>query len=266
MDEPRQSIDYESNQPSTGQWILIAVIGFLALAGLITFVAGGYLTATSFVENRNQRVTEVAVTATAIAAEELRIIESASQWPLQLFETFDNNDNQWLDGPIDDEYATIELTVDGDYTWDIRSKQGFIWWIYPASEIVSDFYLAVDAVNRSSNRDAPHGLVFHLDEDRRVYYYFEIRETQLFSFWSNAGGAWEEIIEYTTSVAIRPGQLNRLEVVALENHFYFLINGELVADIQLPSATEGYAGVAAGLSYENQESIIVFDNFELRAP
>jgi hypothetical protein len=266
MDETPDQIDYESNQPSRGQWILLAVLGILALLGVITFLAGGYLTATAFLGARNQRSTETAATATAIIQEELKIIEVASQWPLQTFEGFDNNDNQWIEGSIDDEYATIELSIDGAYTWEIESKQGFLWWVYPASEMVVDFYLAVDAINLSSHRDAPHGLVFHLDEDERVYYYFEIRDTQLFSIWGNQRGSWEEIIPYTTSIAIRPGDINHLEIVALNNHFYFLINSELVAETQLPSATQGHAGVAAGLSYEDQESTIVFDNFEVRAP
>jgi hypothetical protein len=266
MDENPEQFDYKSNQPSTTQWILLALVGFLALAGMITFLAGGYFTATSFLGARNQRSTETAATATAIVQEELKIIAAASQWPVQLVEGFDNNDNFWIEGPIDDQYVSMELSIDGEYTWEIASKQGFIWWVYPASEMVADFYLAVDVINLSSHRDAPHGLVFHMDEDERIYYYFEIRDTQLFSIWGNQRGSWEEIIPYTTSIAIRPGDINHLEIIALDNHFYFLINSEFVAETQLPSATQGYAGVAAGLSYEDQESTIVFDNFEIRAP
>ena len=266
MNDLLEPQNYEQNQPSTRQWILIAVIGFMALLGIIIFLAGGYFTASSFLQTRSLQATETVAAATVVIQERLSIVESAAQWPLEMFEPFDDNENEWIDGTIDDEYATMELTIDGDYTWEISSKQGFVWWVYPTSDMVSNFYLAVDAINQSSNQDAPHGLIFGLNEENQAYHYFEIRDSQLFSVWSNNQGVWTEIVSYTTAIAIRPGEVNHLEVVSQADSFYFLINDELVAETSILSPTQGYAGVAVGLSYEDEQSTISFDNFELRVP
>ncbi|MBL6983543.1 MAG: hypothetical protein ISR58_20370, partial [Anaerolineales bacterium] len=203
-------------------------------------------------------------TSTVVAKEQK--VRSAAKWPLLLLEPFNNNDNEWLEGEIDDEYAQITMTINGTYSWEISSKQGFIWWVYPTSEIVGDFYLAVEVINPSSNRDAPNGLIFRISENGDHYYYFEVRDTQLFSVWANDRGEWAEIVPYTTSTAIRPSDNNHLEIIAQGDEHFFFINNELVAEKTILSSSQGYTGVAAGLDYEDEHSTIVFDNFELRAP
>lgn len=266
MDDLPESPKYENNQPTTGQWILIGVVGVLAFIGITSFVAGGYFTATTFLEGRSQRATETTAVATAVVLERFEVIDRAAEWPLKLFDPFNDNENEWIDGTIDDEYALMDISINGDYTWEISSKQGFVWWVYPSSNMVDDFYQAVDVVNTSSNRDAPRGLIFRLSEDEQAYNYFEIRDTQLFSVWANNQGAWTEVIPYTTSTAIRPGEINHLEVVSQNDAFYFLINGQMVGDAKITYPSIGYAGVAVGLSYEDEQSTITFDNYEFRAP
>lgn len=266
MDDSTESPNYSANQPTTGQWILIGVIGVLTIIGITSFLVGGYFTAASFLDGRNQRATETSVVATAVVNESLEVIERAAQWPLEIYDPFNDNQNEWIDGTIDDEYALMDISINGDYTWEVSSKQGFVWWVYPSSNMVADFYLAVDVINSSSNRDAPRGLIFRLSEDEQAYNYFEIRDTQLFSVWANDRGGWTEIIPYTTSTAIQPGEVNHLEIISQNDNFYFLINGQLVADATITFPSQGYAGVAVGLSYADEQSTISFDNYELRVP
>lgn len=266
MDEIPESPNYSENQPTKGQWILIAVVGIVALLGIVTFLAGGYFTAASFMDGRSQQAAETDAAATAVVNKRLEVIGGAARWPLELFDPFNDNENDWIDGTIDDEFAFMDVSINGDYTWEISSKQGFVWWVYPSSDMVDDFYLAVDVINTSSNRDAPRGLIFGLTEDYQAYNYFEIRDTQLFSVWANGQDGWTEIVPYTTATAIRPGEYNHLEVISQDDHYYFLINDQLVADATITYPGEGYAGVAVGLSYADEQSTISFDNYELRVP
>lgn len=266
MNEIEEKDKYQANQPTAGQWLLIAGIGLLALLGVIIFIGGGYFAASSFLAERGARATETSVIATTYVDERLDVIETASAWPVEMLETFNNNDNEWVEGKIDDEYATLNIYIDGIYSWDISSKQGFIWWVYPAVDLVNDFYLTVEARNESTNRDAAYGLIFRFSEDDNTYCYFEIRDTQLFSVWKNDNGNWTEIVPYTTSTAILPGVTNTLEIISQDDQFYFQINGELVAETTIYDPAQGYSGVAVGLSYADESSKIIFDNFELRAP
>jgi len=218
------------------------------------------------IRSENEQATATAAAGTAVVAARAQAIRSAEKWPLVLLEPFNNNDNEWIDGEIDDEFAEITVTINGTYTWEISSKQGFVWWVYPTSDMVDDFYLAVDVINPSSNRDAPNGLIFRILEDSDFYYYFEVRDTQLFSVWASNPDGWEEVIPYTTSTAIRPSENNHLEIIAQGDEYFFYINDELVAEKTLLAPNQGYSGLAAGLSYEDEQSTIIFDNFELRAP
>jgi len=258
--------NYTSNQPTSRQWLLIGGIGLLALCGIITFLAGGYYTLNSMLVTRNTKATETAAAATAIVVAREQTIRSAEKWPLLMLEPFNNNENEWIDGEIDDEYAKIDVTINGTYRWEITSKQGFVWWVYPTSDMVEDFYLAVDVINPSSHRDAPNGLIFRISADGDFYYYFEVRDTQLFSVWANDQGSWTDIVPYTESTAIRPGENNHLEIIAQGDEYFFFINNQLVAERTILAPSEGYSGLAVGLSYADEQSTIVFDNFELRAP
>ncbi len=266
QDPINEQPSYESNQPSTRQWILIAAIGLIALIGVITFVGGGYFTATRLLTERNSRLTATAAAATAIVVAEEQAIRSAAKWPLLLLEPFNNNDNEWIDEDIDDEYAEISVTINGVYKWVSRAKQGFVWWVWPTSDPVGDFYLAVEAQNQSDLRDAQYGLIFHFNEETEGYNYFEVRDSQYFSVWNYDLNGWTELIPFTLSSAIKPGKNNFLEVIAQDDAYYFLINNEVVAETSIDSPAVGYVGVAIGLSNEGEESTIVFDNFELRTP
>jgi len=258
--------NYEANQPTTRQWVIIAAIGLFALCSIIVFLAGGYFTATSFLEDRNIHATETAAAATAVVVAREQAIQSAADWPLVLLEPFNNNDNEWVEGDVNDEYADITVTINDVYTWETKAKQGFVWWVWPTSDSTSDFYLAVDVQNQSDNRDAPYGLLFRYSDETEAYNYLEIHDTQYLSVWNYDLGEWTELIPSTLSTAIRPGENNHLEVIAQRDYFYFLINGEIVGETTISNPSEGYAGVAIGLSYKGEESTIVFDNFELRAP
>lgn len=259
---PESDFNPESNQPSTLQWVVIGVVGFVAICGLLLFLSGTVFTIFSFGEREKARAEETAVAATAVIDARDQLIIDASRWPIVLFDTFDDNQNEWIDGEIDDEYSTIQVTIDGVYQWEATAKQGFAWRVWPESDLTSDFYLAVDAQNLGDNVDAQYGLIFHEEDD--AYFYWEIIDTQHFRFFSYQN-SWIELIPSTYTEAIRPGAMNHLVVMSENNEFQFWINDQFVGQANGSYPMQGQAGVAIGLSYEGEESFIIFDNFELRA-
>jgi hypothetical protein len=260
--EDSSGIDPKANQPSTLQWIIIGIVGFVAVCGFLLFISGTGMTIYSLGRQQQVQAEETAAAATAVVLLRDQEMIEASQWPVVVFDTFDDNQNEWIDGEIDDDYASIQVTINGVYKWDAYAKQGFAWRVWPLSDFTNDFYLAVDAQNAGDNVDAQYGLIFRNNDD--AYFYWEVIDTQYFRFFSYSGG-WNELIPSTYSDAIRPGEMNHLVVVSENDEYKFWINDQFVGEASGSFPSKGQAGVAIGLSYEGEESVIIFDNFELRA-
>ncbi len=260
--EPTPEFDPESNQPSTLQWVVIGIIGFVALCGFLLFVSGIGFTIFSFSKREQAQAEETAIAATEVVVNREQAKNAASEWPIVLFDTFDDNQSEWIDGEIDDEYSTIQVTINGVYKWEATAKQGFAWRVWPESDLTTDFYLAVDAQNLGNNIEAQYGLIFR--ENDGDYFYWEIIDTQNFRFFFYQN-EWVELIPSTYTEAIQPGEINHLVVLSENDEFQFWINDQYVGQASGSVPSSGKAGVAIGLSYNGEESTIVFDNFELRA-
>ncbi len=259
---PVPNSNFPENQPPAWQWLLVAGIGLLAICGVFSFVAGGVLTVSSWYEGQQAESTETAAAATAVVTEKYTALETASRWPLIIFDPFNDNTHDWIIGPIDDEYAQIEVTLAGRYVWNTTAKQGLVWRVWPGADIVRDFYLGVDVQNLGSNDDAQYGLIFHNDD--QSYYYFEVRDTGYGRVLLWDATNWTELIPSTYSEALRAGDVNRLEMVAENSRLLFFINGQFLAETWGRTPSQGQCGVAIGLSGAGEQSQIAFDNFELR--
>jgi hypothetical protein len=114
----------------------------------------------------------------------------------------------------------------------------------------------------SDNPEAQYGLIFRNNDD--AYFYWEVSDTQDFRVFSYQND-WIELIPSTYTEAIRPGAENHLVVVSVDDEYKFWINDQYVGRASGSYPSKGQVGVAIGLSYEGEESTIIFDNFELRA-
>lgn len=258
--------EWAQNQPPAWQWILIVGVAIAVLCGLIVFAVLGYRTYNQWRADRSQKATEEEASeiaeATAAALERTMAIEKAQGWPLLIEENFDNNQNEWMVGEIEDEYSKIRLTLDGSYLWEVTAKQGFVWRVWPRSDIVSDFYLAAEVQNQSRNESAQYGLIFRNNEN--AYFYLEGRDSGYFRLMLYDGQSWQDLISSTYSELIRPGIANKFAVAAVDDVFYVLINDVFVGQARGNFPSEGQVGVAIGLSGEGEGAIIGFDNFEFR--
>jgi hypothetical protein len=264
MNEENPVSSWDQNQPTFGQWGLIAGIIVILFCGAAGFLFFAYRTYSQWAEGRNQQATQVAATATAEVQYHIDIVNTAREWPLAFFDSFYDNENEWQTGEIDDDYTTMMTSINGRYIWEAEAKQGFVWRIWPQSDTVSDFYISVEAQNTSKNHNAQYGLIFHNNDGS--YNYLEIRDNQSFRVLNLYEQEWIELIPSTFSALIQPGEANHLEVVAQSGIFYILINGELVGQTSSSYPTEGQVGLAIGLSEVGETATIEFDNFEFRFP
>ena len=190
----------------------------------------------------------------------------ASDWPVVLSDPFGPNVNDWPVGDYSDERVTgNRLVTGGTYRWQAEALDGVIWWSIPDIASVSDFYLTAEARRVSGVEDGQYGVILRR-ADRDNYGLFKIEDSQYFKFSVRHEGEWETVIDWAEASAIRPGEVNRLTVIAEGSHFTFYINDEYVGEADDDRLTRGQSGLAIELLDAGDAATFEFDNFEVRAP
>ena len=203
-------------------------------------------------------------TATAQAVQAIAT-DSLSLWPTLFSDTFDSNKNDWIIGNGDDEFTTITREIkDGKYTWDVSSKQSVIAWVAADTKPVSNFHLTVELKQVSGSNQSDYGLIFREDADSNLYY-FGIDDEGFFCLLSY-DNEWTDMIEFTKSSVILPGETNSLTVIADGPNFIFFINDQLVGRMTDDHIPTGTTAVAVELFEADLQAVFEFDNFELRTP
>ncbi len=178
-------------------------------------------------------------------------------------DSFNSNVNGWRMGSRSDDYATIEWSlINGKYRWDVKAYKGVNWHVYPTNiETFSDLHLTVEAQQISGAENAAYGAVFRLiDGDN--FYYFTINN-QKYKFALQYKDEWISLIDWTTSSAIRPWEVNKIEVIAEGSYFRLLINDQFISDVYDDRLTGGKTGLAIELYTAGDTGVFEFDNFEI---
>lgn len=275
--------------PSRGErlrnWLLLVLIGVMALsvAGVVGVVGraifDGALLETSVTEAGAPPViaTQAVVVPTTVPTLAPTIVPvetplptntvvaaSPVAWTPVFSDAFDDNANDWVVGGYEDDWGTVTRVItDGLYTWNVTAFQSVGRWCLPEIEPTADFYLAVDAQRVSGPVDASYGMVFRHSEGS--YYLFSIRDDGFFNFNLWYGFEWSAIIDWTGTLAIRPGEVNRLAVQAEGTQFTFFINDEVVAQAESAQLSEGEAGLSV-LLVTPGDAVFVFDDFAILVP
>lgn len=272
-------------------WVLVA-LGVLLACGAV-FLIGGVLiqqsrraareaeaTATTSAkqtavaqDEATRAAVEAAATATAQAqatataeARPYMPLQEASAWPIVLADDFSAEGNGWSLGDYDDTLVDGSRSIDGGiYRWEAEAFDDFVWWSIPDTDELSDLYLAVDARLIDGVSDAQYGLIFRRDENKD-YYLFLVGDDGYYEFVRVSGGDWTTLVDWTESIAIKPGEVNRLEVVVQGSQFTFYINGGYVDEFSDDQLASGKPALVLGLKEAGDTSVVEFDNFELRAP
>lgn len=211
-------------------------------------------------ETGNQQATATAFSRQAVQAE-------AGRWQILLSDTFDENLFGWFTGTQEDP-ALASMTwaiADGKYTWQGKAASGFVWWVTPESEAVTDFSLSASIKQTSQPGLGESGLVFRQSSDED-YYLFEVNGSNQYALYLHSANGWETLIDWTPNPAISAGNPNRLEVIARGAYFTFSINDSFVADYIDKRLSKGAVGLLVGLSNPDEEATWEFDDFLLRIP
>lgn len=202
-----------------------------------------------------------------IVPEELRQDLEAVQWTTLLFDNFASNDNNWLVGSRTSEYFAPlnQVIADGRYRWEAEtSRSASMSTAWLRDYRVSDFHLIANAKHILGSRaNSAWGVIFRV-QDNQNYYWFDMTDTRFFAFWVLKEGEWTNIIESTRTEMIKPNGVNQLEVVARESHFIFLINGQVVGEVDDDRFSQGFVGLAIEGYTKGEKIVFDFLDFTLR--
>ena len=204
-----------------------------------------------------------------IVPEELRQDSSATQWITRLFDNFTSNeDNHWLVGSQTSEYfdPVSRVIADGRYRWEaIVKRANSISKVWLGDYQVSDFHLIVNSKHITGTRaNSAWGVVFRL-QDNQNYYWFRMTDSKFFGVSVSEGGQWRDLVEWKRTETIKPNGVNQLEVIARESHFLFLINGQIVSEVDDDSFSQGLVGLAIEGYTQGEKIVFDFLDFTLRA-
>ena len=189
-----------------------------------------------------------------------------SNWKMVLSDAFDSNENKWLvEEASDDEYALTSYQItDGKYQWTSTAHKPFIGWVRASSSQFDDFYMTVETRQASGPDSGDYGFILREDEDSN-FYYFGISDSGKYAFLLFFN-EWSTLKAWTHTELIRPGEVNRITVIAQGSQFIFFVNDQYLTEITNDKIAKGKVALAIELANENDRAVFEFDNFELRAP
>lgn len=204
-----------------------------------------------------------------IVPEELRQDSSAAQWITLLFDSFtSNDDNHWLVGSQTSEYfdPVNRVIAEGRYRWEAKaSRANSISKVWLGDYQVSDFHLVVNGKHILGTRaNSAWGVIFRL-QDNQNFYWFRMTDSKFFSVSVVKDNQWTDIVDWRRTETIKPNGVNQLEVIAREGHFVFLINGQIVSEVEDDHFSQGLVGLAIEGYTQGEKIVFDFLDFTLRA-
>jgi hypothetical protein len=203
-----------------------------------------------------------------IVPEELRQDSDVGQWTTLLFDNFtSNDDNHWLVGSQSSEYfdPVNRVIADGRYRWEaIVKKANSISKAWLGDYQVSDFHLIVNSKHILGTRaNSAWGVIFRI-QDNQKYSWFRMTDSKFFAVSVSEDGQWRDLVDWRRTETIKPNGVNELEVIARERHFVFLINGQIVSEVDDDRFGQGLVGLAIEGYTQGEKIVFDFLDFTLR--
>lgn len=152
----------------------------------------------------------------------------------------------------------------GEYIWRVKSVKGnrHVATINPAFAS-SKFYLSAEVQTLGVGRITGGGLIFR--KTNSDFYYFGVDGVQTITIGISHNNQWIPIwLQARPDVLLNDA--NHLEVIGDGAYYAFFVNGRAIYEMSDSRLGAGTFGVAMRPQISASESIIAFDDFELRLP
>ena len=194
--------------------------------------------------------------------------EVRQPWTAAVVEPFEVRTGLFDTGDSSTQDFRESLTLsDGKYRWTLDcldDEVGCLSSTYLTTlDNTTDFQLSVEARRVEGPPDGQYGLRFR--DDGLSYFEFLIADTGTFWVLRWDGHELEYYYLDRPTSLLRPGEVNRLGVIAQGQNFDFYINGLQVGELVEPLLPSGSFALTLSFSGAHQ-GIFEFDNFRVRTP
>lgn len=188
-----------------------------------------------------------------------------SSYQPQFCDGFRDDANDWSEELTIDEWGERTSKISsGNLLWDYTAYQGLISWNTIDDLRTYDFELTIAAQRLAGpEQTACYGLVFR--ENDVGFYSFKVCDDKYYAVLMSYDDSWSEIISWTTSESINPGEVNQLTVLGRDDTFQLYINGELIDSFQDDTLSSGYVVFFISLAKDDTAQFS-FDNLAVFTP
>ena len=202
------------------------------------------------------RLSSVAATIVALAMSACQPVASISDLPFR--DDFGNPKSGWT--TTDTEQLKIAYQ-DGALHFVVGALDSTGWAV--AGKRADDFILDVDATQVEGPDDNHYGVIVRY-VDEKNFYRLDISGDGYYSIHRFRDGAWEKLIDWPESPAIKQGATtNHLRVIAEGPKLTWVVNDTILAEIDHVDILSGEVGLTAGTFFDQAGVHVAFDNFEV---
>lgn len=255
------------------------IAGALLLVAALFAIAYGVLVANLVIE-REQLEKELAAipfltltphpTATPMpGAQQTATASARAAWSLILSDSFSSNANGWrFLGHSDFGTGNANRTIaNGKYRFEVNSTTARISALdTPNLRSVSDMFVSTDAQRTVGPTSFGYGIYARLSADRQNAYLFYVTDDRDAVLLSLIDGKTIQLAHLSQVIAIKPGEVNRLGIVAQGSHLEAFVNDQLVTSIDDTRHKEGNAGFWVGNVDPGTQGVVEFSNLQVRTP
>ena len=209
-------------------------------------------------------------TATIVAqATREAVLAAQVNWHNLLHDSFIDNHLDWPIGLMKDNSLSVDSQISAQhYQWTVNVSNGNSYFnlIPTKGPVFSDFSAAVTVQFTQGSDDgmAAYGLTFrHMQDD---YGFFGITRAGLFRVLEvHNTGIYQSWMSDNPAIDTSPAALNRLAVVALGPDFVFIVNDQVVGQMNADIAP-GQIGLGVDTLGKSPQAIVQFSDFRINAP
>jgi len=171
---------------------------------------------------------------------------------------FDNPGSGWT--TVDTDPLRI-IYQDGALHFQVSAPDSAAWAV--AGKRLDDFILDVDAMQIEGSDNNHYGVIVRYTDEKN-FYRLDISGDGYYSIQRYKDGAWEVLINWPESAAIKQGATtNHLRVIAEGPKLTWVVNGTTVAQIEDADILAGDIGLTAGTFPDEPGVHVAFDNIEV---
>lgn len=191
------------------------------------------------------------------------LLELANEWPLLVYEPFDDNQRGWTVGGNGTYSRGERIIEEGRYRWQMTAIEGFVWWTAPISVSFDNFYAGV-TIDKQDRIAGDMSIVFRYVDGDNYYEFGLCDDVTQYRVYKETVGVRQAFIDCTAHPASNASGSNRLSVLAQTDRYLLFINDQYVTTIDDDDHTSGGVGVGLDMD-EGQANVFEFDDFVVRS-